>query len=738
MRTTNHAARGNPLAALLILSMVISLSIAVGASQSVVVSQTVEWQEADDGGRIAPPNLAELTLRVLGVGPTDGYPLDCVLVMDVSATSDLSTAKSFAFDLIDEFSGEDRFALVSYSSTARLDVQLTSSRTELKSAIGDLTTGGKSALGMAMQMARRELLQAGREDSVLAMILLSDGQSNVGIDPIVEGEIAAEAGIRIISIGIGTLINRTLMQEYAADTDGLFFPRPTVAALSEIDRHLDVDVVAKDVRIDKRLPAGVRLLSAHPMAAEIDTLSDGTMSIVWRAAELAVGQEIEITLEVEATDPDAWETELDSVVTYTDFREVEGSVLVPAPNWPPTAAFGFDPELITTSDVVAFEDRSTDLNDDGEIVAWLWDFGDGMTSGDSDPEHRYADRGEFTVRLVVIDEWGAASVGYERTVTVGNAPPSAGFVLRDAETLAELEQPHLGVEILLDASLSYDLDGDIDQYGWDFDGDGVIDLVTDSSDTTYAFPEPGESEVSLYVMDDEGSGDSVSKTFDILPSVAAVRTIETGLPDDWTIPGAFVYVTLHLSVNTTLNGLSVTETIPDGWTLIRSARGAEPQEGEITSDDGATFNRNGDNDEILEWLFLDKFTVDGIDSQREIRYTLRAPAVGSTDTPGGIAGFVGSSSPRVNLAMAGEDRVTMAEVLPVVVVISRWDVDAEMVDPFLGETVGFDQVQYAVALWQSDPVAEVPNSGGEEMTLALMQDLIAYWLTGSSVHDPLP
>ena len=733
MRTTNHAARGLPLAALLILLMVFSLSIAVGASQSVIVSQTVEWQELNDGSQAS---LAELTLRLIGVGPEDGYPLDCVLVMDVSATSDLSTAKSFAFDLIDEFSSQDRFALVSYSSTARLDVQLTNSRTQLKTAIGDLTTGGKSALGMAMQMARRELSQAGREDAVQAIVLLSDGQSNVGVDPIVEGEIAAEAGIRIITIGIGTLINRTLMEEYATVSDGLFFARPTVAALSEIENHLDIDVVATNVRIDKRFPAGVRLLSAYPMASEVETLSDGTLSILWRMAELAFDQELEITLEVEAADPSAWETELDSVVTYSDFRGVDGSVLIPAPNWPPTAAFDYEPETVTTSDIVEFEDLSNDLNGSGELVAWLWDFGDGATSADRDPEHRYAERGDYTVSLVVIDEWGAESAEYKRLVSVGNAPPVAGFTIRDAETLSEIDQPHLGVEVILDASLSYDLDGDIEQYGWDFDGDGAIDLVTDSSDTHYAFPEPEETKLTLYVLDDEGSGDDATKTVKILPSVAVTRTIETGLPDDWTIPDGIIHVTVSLSVNTTLNGLAVTETIPAGWELIRSSRDAEPQENEITSDDGATFKQSG---QVLEWLFFDKFNADGVDSEREICYTLRAPSAGASNAIGGINGSVGSSSPRVNLVIPGDDRVTMTEVLPVPVVISRWDASAARIDPFLGEMIAFDQVQYAVTLWLSeDPVLEVPSSAGQLMTLGLMQDLIAYWLTGSSVHDPLP
>jgi hypothetical protein len=59
-----------------------------------------------------------------------------------------------------------------------------------------------------------------------------------------------------------------------------------------------------------------------------------------------------------------------------------------------------------------------------------------------------------------------------------------------------------------------------------------------------------------------------------------------------------------------------------------------------------------------------------------------------------------------------------------------------VLEPCLLEGIAFDQIQYAVSLWLSG--GEVPLSGGAKIGLLTMQDLIAYWLTGSSVHDPLP
>ncbi len=818
MRTTSCAARGRPLAALLFLIGVLMMSWAVAVGQSVYVNQTVEWSEDQEvTGLGGEPGLADVTLHIEGLGPENGYPIDCVLIIDVSATADLATAKSFAFDLIDRFSDEDRLALVSFATTARLEVPFTSDRTALKTAIADLAVGGKSALGLAMQMARRELLQVGRDDAILAEILLADGQSNTGLDPSAEGEIAAETGIHIVSVGIGNLINQNLLQAFASETDGLFYRRPSDEALQAIGDHFEDDIAASEIRIDKRLPEGLRFVSASPTPSKVETLSDGSTSVIWQIVELAIGQEITIEMQIEALETGAWAREADSLLTYADFRGVVGSISIPVVNWPPIASFEYEPEAPTTIDVIEFTDLSEDATDAGEIVAWHWDFGDGSVSLEQNPAHRYAESGVYTVRMTVVDDLGGVStdyvmdvdvaepfppvaafdyspiepttadivvfadqsfhpqddleivlwewdfddgsVGMERNpehrfveqgtytirltvtdnygavsgvfavdVTIGNTPPYASFSTRRSEPVADVDadimtadRPRVGVEILLDASGSYDLDDSIVWYLWDFDGDGLVDETTEVPEVEHTFDEPGEHLVVLTVVDEQGAQTAMEKTINVIAPVTSLRTIETGLPDDWTIPSGVVQVTLKLELNTTLNGLSITETIPMGWTFAS------------IENDGATLRKNG---ETIEWLFLEKFIPDGVNSKREIRYTLTAPASVGETLQATISGKMGSSSPRFSQAISGEDRVTATSVLSVPVVISRWDVAAEAIDPHLGETIGFDQIQYAVSLWVSG--GAVPNTGNQSIDLAMIQDLIAYWLTGSSVHDPLP
>ena len=71
---------------------------------------------------------------------------------------------------------------------------------------------------------------------------------------------------------------------------------------------------------------------------------------------------------------------------------------------PPVADFSWSPSEPSTRDTVHFHDRSHDP--DGWIVSWRWDFGDGHTSRERNPSHRYSRPGTYTVTLKVTDDDG--------------------------------------------------------------------------------------------------------------------------------------------------------------------------------------------------------------------------------------------------------------------------------------------------------------------------------------------
>jgi PKD repeat protein len=68
------------------------------------------------------------------------------------------------------------------------------------------------------------------------------------------------------------------------------------------------------------------------------------------------------------------------------------------------ASFTFSPVEPTAADDVKFTDTSSD--DDGNIVAWGWNFGDGTTSIERNPSHKFKE-GSYTITLTVTDDKGA-------------------------------------------------------------------------------------------------------------------------------------------------------------------------------------------------------------------------------------------------------------------------------------------------------------------------------------------
>jgi PKD repeat protein len=82
-----------------------------------------------------------------------------------------------------------------------------------------------------------------------------------------------------------------------------------------------------------------------------------------------------------------------------DTKTHDANPTAPAPtNDPPQADF----DAHCDHGTCAFTDKSKD--DDGAVVSWAWDFGDGTTSTEQNPVHTYAERGRYDVQLTVTDD----------------------------------------------------------------------------------------------------------------------------------------------------------------------------------------------------------------------------------------------------------------------------------------------------------------------------------------------
>ena len=88
------------------------------------------------------------------------------------------------------------------------------------------------------------------------------------------------------------------------------------------------------------------------------------------------------------------------------YNTSEKEIIIDKVNEAPDVDFDISPTVSVIGEAVKFTDKS---KDDGEIVSWLWNFGDGATSRDQNPEHTYSEGGFIKVKLTVTDDKGLKS-----------------------------------------------------------------------------------------------------------------------------------------------------------------------------------------------------------------------------------------------------------------------------------------------------------------------------------------
>jgi len=176
-----------------------------------------------------------------------------------------------------------------------------------------------------------------------------------------------------------------------------------------------------------------------------------------------------------------------------------------------------------TGEVIYFN-ASDSYDSDGIIVSYLWDFGDGTNATGVMVDHNYSDDGIYTVTLTVTDNDGATA-SITATKAILNRPPICAFT-ESAETV------YIGQPIYFNASSSYDPDGTIVSYFWDFgDGTNATGIVVE-----HAYATNGTYTVTLTVTDDDGATDSLSSTKTILwndlPIAIFTESAETVYTDE--------------------------------------------------------------------------------------------------------------------------------------------------------------------------------------------------------------
>ena len=192
--------------------------------------------------------VAGTTIRYIGESTENDFVLaidssSSMLANDLEPTR-IEAAKEAALLFIDSIPRKSRIALVSFSGTSFVKQALTDDQGVLRESLGNMGIEpvGGTDLGDAIITGTNLLLLSEKSKAV---ILLTDGRSNVGMNPLQAVEYANNNNINIYTIGVGTEeggmpegVNVTLtldeetLEIIANETDGEYYRAESKEALN--------------------------------------------------------------------------------------------------------------------------------------------------------------------------------------------------------------------------------------------------------------------------------------------------------------------------------------------------------------------------------------------------------------------------------------------------------------------------------------------------------------------------
>ncbi len=218
------------------------------------------------------------------------------------------------------------------------------------------------------------------------------------------------------------------------------------------------------------------------------------------------------------------------VLTVTDNNgasDVSSKIVtVNVPNIPPVANFATNLDA-GKSPFDFTVDGSGSFDNDGEIVSYFWDFGDGTTGNNITETHQYLLTGNYNVTLTILDDDGLSAQSSKLVrVLPANTAPVSSFI-------ASPESGQVSLIVNFDGSNSLDSDGVINTYFWEY-GDGTTGSGIISS---HEYDVVGNYRVTLTVTDIEGLSGQFSSEVVILPvsheRVLMESGVVTNVNDNW-------------------------------------------------------------------------------------------------------------------------------------------------------------------------------------------------------------
>jgi len=221
------------------------------------------------------------------------------------------------------------------------------------------------------------------------------------------------------------------------------------------------------------------------------------------------------------------------------------------PLTPPVADFEADETMGCETLTVQFTDLSTN-----NPTTWAWDFGDGATSVEQNPEHTYTTTGLFTVTLTVTNDDGSDVEEMADMIFVGTAP------------VVSVDVVHASGELVADGSAEVVIVG----------GTAPYDILWSNDETTTEVADLLPGNYSVMVVD--ASGCIVTEPFTVswtnsVDNSTILMSIFPNPASDYVTVEMEGAIAQKISVTNAL-GQVVIEFNPTATTSIINFAGVEP------------------------------------------------------------------------------------------------------------------------------------------------------------------
>lgn len=163
----------------------------------------------------------------------------------------------------------------------------------------------------------------------------------------------------------------------------------------------------------------------------------------------------------------------------------------------PTANF----DSSVTSGSTPLPVKFTDLSENA--TGWYWDFGDGSTSTDQNPIHKYLTEETYTVKLTATNSAGGDTITKSNYISVKSGPQTP----TTQPPVAEFTSSAKSVDGSLIVTFTDTSTGEPTSWLWDF-GDGN---TSTEQNPTHTYAESGDYHVTLIVSNSAGTNDSTKE-----------------------------------------------------------------------------------------------------------------------------------------------------------------------------------------------------------------------------------